>query len=196
VAAGTSIQKTCMSYSASPQQVVYEEDPASVAKLLADPVGGYARGFWDRQNVGYKPPCFRRTVFDMFPFDTAESVPYLHERRSPSGHQRVVAVGFKGKFDHWVRPMNSAAWIPCAVSGLPTVASHNEIISLFSNLKQGDSLRLYAGQSDTRDLSHFTIGYEVNDQSGTIDGWLLNDETVWLQVRDGPALPAIPVRPN
>ncbi len=48
-------------------------------------------------------------------------------------------------------------------------------------------VRFYAGQPDPNDPSHFTIRYEVNDQPGTIDGWLHFGSVVELKVRDGPA---------
>jgi len=37
------------------------------------------------------------------------------------------------------------------------------------------------------DPSHFTIRYTVNGQPGVIDGWLQRDDTIKLEVRDGPA---------
>lgn len=48
-------------------------------------------------------------------------------------------------------------------------------------------LRLYAGQPDPADASHFTIRYESKGSGGTIDGWLRDGDSVKLQVRDGPA---------
>jgi hypothetical protein len=48
-------------------------------------------------------------------------------------------------------------------------------------------LKLYAGQPDPIDESHFTIAYETPAGRGTIDGWLMPDDSVKLQVRDGPA---------
>ena len=49
------------------------------------------------------------------------------------------------------------------------------------------TLTLYWGQPDPIDLSHFTIKYTIDNIPGTIDGWLQNDDTVKLQIRDGPA---------
>jgi hypothetical protein len=45
--------------------------------------------------------------------------------------------------------------------------------------------RVFAGQPDPRNASHFTIGYEVDGKPGTIDGWLLKDLTVVLEPREG-----------
>lgn len=49
------------------------------------------------------------------------------------------------------------------------------------------AVRFFAGQPDPADASYFTIGYAVDGVSGTINGWLGDDERVKLQVRDGPA---------
>jgi hypothetical protein len=48
-------------------------------------------------------------------------------------------------------------------------------------------LKLYAGQPDAQDESHFTIEYETPAGKGTIDGWLQPEDRVKLKVRDGPA---------
>jgi len=45
------------------------------------------------------------------------------------------------------------------------------------------------GELDPSDKSHFWFGYTLDDKHGTIDGWLCDDETVKLKIRDGPAIP-------
>jgi hypothetical protein len=45
-------------------------------------------------------------------------------------------------------------------------------------------LRLFAGQLDPNDASHFTIDYVIGDQKGVIDGWLKEDGSVLLQKRE------------
>jgi hypothetical protein len=53
-------------------------------------------------------------------------------------------------------------------------------------------VRLFPGQPDPLDESHFTIPYDAGGVAGTIDGWLEANDTVRLAVRDGPAAPATP----
>jgi len=36
----------------------------------------------------------------------------------------------------------------------------------------GNGLRIWAGQADAGDESHFTIAYEIHGVRGTLDGWL------------------------
>jgi hypothetical protein len=48
----------------------------------------------------------------------------------------------------------------------------------------GNRLRVYAGQADPVDASHFTIAYQLDGKSGTIDGWA-KDAGVVLRLREG-----------
>lgn len=48
-----------------------------------------------------------------------------------------------------------------------------------------DQLRLYAGQADPADASHFTIAYDHDGQTGVIDGWLKPDGSIVLKPQVG-----------
>jgi hypothetical protein len=48
----------------------------------------------------------------------------------------------------------------------------------------GNKLRVYAGQPDPADASHFTIDYEIDGRRGVIDGWL-RDQGLELRPREG-----------
>lgn len=45
--------------------------------------------------------------------------------------------------------------------------------------------RIFVGQPDPNDRSHFTITYELDGRPGVIDGWLRNDLTVVLAPQEG-----------
>jgi len=51
----------------------------------------------------------------------------------------------------------------------------------------GNRLRVYAGQADLADPSHFTIAYVLDGKAGTIDGWA-KDAGVVLRPREGAAV--------
>ena len=51
-------------------------------------------------------------------------------------------------------------------------------------LDYGNTLRFFAGQPDTQDVGHFTIGYELDGRPGVIDGWV-RDDGLELRPRDG-----------
>jgi hypothetical protein len=52
-------------------------------------------------------------------------------------------------------------------------------------IQYSDQLRLYAGQADPADASHFTIAYDLDGHPGTIDGWLKPDGSVVLKPQVG-----------
>jgi hypothetical protein len=56
-------------------------------------------------------------------------------------------------------------------------------------LDAGDRLRVYAGQPDPADPSHFTIGIRLNDLPFVIDGRLLGDDGATLVPRGGVSEP-------
>jgi len=52
-------------------------------------------------------------------------------------------------------------------------------------LAAGDRVRIYEGQPDPGDATHFTIDYDLNGQRGTIDGNLDDHEWVTFTPRSG-----------
>lgn len=50
--------------------------------------------------------------------------------------------------------------------------------SLLVPIKAAQTFRLFAGQADSHDQSHFTMSYELDDQRGIIDGWLRDGDRV------------------
>jgi len=43
---------------------------------------------------------------------------------------------------------------------------------------------VFAGQADPHDLSHFTIQFEWHGRRSVVDGWLHDDDTVSMRVRE------------
>lgn len=74
-----------------------------------------------------------------------------------------------------------AHWSPATQPGNPG--------TLTVQYKQ--QLRVYAGQADPADASHFTINYDLDNQPGVIDGWLKPDGSVVLQPRAGKVVNAL-----
>ena len=54
--------------------------------------------------------------------------------------------------------------------------------------KPKEILRVFAGQPDSNDRSHFTINYDLDGKPGIIDGRLNNDDTLTLRPRQGRTL--------
>jgi hypothetical protein len=74
--------------------------------------------------------------------------------------------------------------VPGSLETSPYNIAHGEAGIVLS---RGTRSTIYGGQPDPNDPSHFTIRYEVDEGSGTIDGWLQADDQVRFKIRDGPA---------
>jgi hypothetical protein len=165
--------RQCLRYSAPPDQVVYEEDPLQAAKLL-------------RTGKGYRgsgpegPGVILRPA--LWPYGlplSSVGIAVLHQRRSSAGHTRLVVVPFYGR-DH----VNHFYFSPSALATdeghLPPHWTLQDVTGIAF---PAPPLRLFAGQPDPVDLSHFTIAYQSSETTGIIDGWLRDDDTIKLQVR-------------
>jgi hypothetical protein len=116
----------------------------------------------------------------------------VHARRSPAGHQRLLVVRFDPLcyLAGGTQPLNAdVRWLDGRWGDMGY--AHSPALPSFK-LPASKSLRLFHGQPDPLDESHFTIAYDAGGVTGTIDGWLQADDTVKLVVRDGPAAPAAP----
>jgi len=210
-------QQQCLNYTASPEQVMYEEDPTSIAKLLAtDP--DFVPCQWDdgggrhRSNplaVGRLPPCLR-SFESLNGREIAgdgglsyQATLFLHQRTSPSGNQRLVHVYLLASTDYI-----GASIIPSGGQGTHDWVPATRPANLFKGPHFFASLgypvshpyltlaRIYAGQPDSADPSHFTIRYRMWGQEDVLDGYLKDDDTVTLKPRKPPAAPKPPIRPK
>jgi hypothetical protein len=168
------------SYIAPPDQIVMDEDPkGSTYSLLSDP----AYHLFGK--------CLLRSAA---PWTHVTSVPpwvgvvFLHERRSADGPSRVVEVEIQKSTEFTnngqmlffrcnVRGRNYGRSFPCGDIWI----IHDP------NYQLGNPIRLFAGQPDPADSSHFTIKYESSRTSGIIDGWLDSNDSVHLADRPKPA---------
>ena len=116
---------------------------------------------------------------------------FLGGRTSAGGNTRLIVVSTHNGFadeegvHRWV-PLTHLVGTP-ATSNPASRITFQSFPPLHVRLTMTDRLRLFAGQPDPNDPSHFTIGYELNDVPGTIDGWLQDDDRLKFEYRDGPA---------
>lgn len=108
---------------------------------------------------------------------------FLHERTSPAGHRRIVGVDVFG-YDV-VAPAPTARvirlmWGIYHPSSRPQTARADNEWHWYIDCRPEDRLRLFAGQPDPSDPSHFTIGYDYNGAPGVIDVHLQDDDTLRL----------------
>lgn len=184
-------QHRCMTYTATPGAVVYD-DLREAQSPVPQPVSGVVPQPWARFYALHSPPGFR-----------SKATLFLHRRVRPDGTERLVAVDL---FLVPSSPQSIAAaavrvFEPGSLARLPRASSANfSLISgahtvtsdvLYTPTVQPSatppmSLRFFAGQPDPTDPSHFTIDYEDPTGRHTLDGWLQNDDTILLQPRHPP----------
>ena len=122
------------------------------------------------------------SIVDVDSFAVQTAPVFIHARRSRGGverlivvHESVVAGGLPG-----LKALVAKSYVPASLkpgSRLRPIGEHT---------LQHPAMVIHAGVADTQDASHFTITYELDGQPGTIDGWLVDDRSVVLEVRDGP----------
>jgi hypothetical protein len=207
-------QRQCLTYERPADAIAYDESPVSAAKLHS----GDSRYFiprrpifntpGDRAPAGWSPPSlYVPRAWEQLGSPNSgrdvDAVAFLHER-AVGGLRRLTVValaptGF-GADGHSVvftaRPYTSAPFTPGARMQTP-----QRRWQLIVRLDASQQLRVFAGQGDPQRSDHFTIGFEINGEPGTIDGWLRDrtwakaqdyrtwwteDECVELRVRNGP----------
>lgn len=182
-------QQACMNFGMPADTVVYTDDPAELAKL-AQPGSGYvvrptnpptASLDRDRYNRGaalrvaaeweaYHEAAWRQWQWQPFPFRRDGTV-FLHQRLSPAGHDRIVVVqaGEAGYLTWTVVTPGTEKNSPSAYSPAFGVGLQR---------RYNWPLRIFAGQPDPVDPSHFTVDYSFHGQRGRIDGQLNDDDTI------------------
>jgi hypothetical protein len=193
--------------------VAYESDPDAAALLLQKPdYRPWLTPAFDRAGKphGWQSPAFYHPKFlnELIP-TKSDGTLFVHGRQNPAGQPRLVVVhlaqfrqlGDPGINTELVLEIRTRVLIPASWSPGSSLQKlgrpWNHMLSV--EMKPKDHLRLYAGQPDPNDATHFTIDYSLAAQQGVIDGYVrpappeerawaggqAHDEVVLL-VRDGP----------
>ena len=113
-------------------------------------------------------------------------VAFLHGRRPASGMVRLVIVWADWNDEERGVNLVGDSVVPATSNQGPHLAA-NTRFGVLNCDRRVESLTIYGGEPDQTDSSHFTIGYRLNGQPGTIDGRLLDSGKVKMHVRNGPA---------
>lgn len=191
-------QRACLTYTAPPTDVVFETDNAAATALYAahhDSLGFF--GPEGHASFGSYPSCKSRFAGYMPIFaDGPLAVIFLHERigRGPGGQRRLLEICFKGFIEDTselalVNAYSARVWEPASLFSEPRwIESKQPRPPQWPNIAL--PTRIYAGQADPADASHFTFDYEANGTRDTVDGWLEADDSVTLTPRHPPLPPA------
>lgn len=164
-------QRQCMAHTAPPDQIVCIETP--VYRWNPPPFVAAAPD----------PEClvkYAATARVSVPVGKGGPVVFLHDRRTLGGVRRLVVIrrippGGRMSVDA-PTSFEESVVTPAGFITPPSVAIifwEQEMVPVYYNLDgTAPIIRLYAGQADPADESHFTIRYESGNESGTLDGWL------------------------
>jgi hypothetical protein len=212
-------QHHALNFSKPAGTVVYEEDHAAATRLAGGHlIGPDWTTLSDAEHVlGYSmkwPECVSQQIMcdhtgggqavTIFQCDPNQYV-FLHGRTAAGGKERLVYVGVRNLF--CLRQQGPAELSP----GFPQerqalgwmVFQPGALNASSAQLKSGSwgdrkfwinmpwPLRIYAGQGDPKDASHFVIPYRTPQGTFAIDGWLLpNDQLTFARRHafpsDGP----------
>lgn len=199
-------ERQCSAYVAAPNTIVYTEDPADVKRLAATSVG-YRPAPGGGGSVFLVPQAWSKFYGLLSPpgFQSRGTV-FLHERRTPGGRRMLVAIDYLGDklYDggnYWmdVSEFQVRAFEPGGPFSLPVEVQNAQVPHELYNVNgRPGTLRLYAGQADPNDPTHFTITWELTDNPpthGVLDGWVREDG-VDLERREAPATPPPPASPG
>jgi hypothetical protein len=167
-------QNRCMSYSAPADEVVL-----TIGKPSATPA---VPKEWTNLYAMLSPPGMR-----------SGGTLFLHERTSPSGNRRLVAVDAVDAMG--VAPMDPSTThviisAPRVVRPGSLLRDPIESVALRINatlVRPADAV--HAGQPDPNDPSHFTIRIASGSEEQILDGWLRDDDQVVIERRAATTAP-------
>ena len=177
-------QRQAMNYSPSANQVVFDDASLPFGQgqkpvgLTQVEVGvGYGRS---------APPA--KPLEDLVTGGDALSLAtlYMGMRTSNTGNVRLVVVSTFETFNQggWgSKSFECVSRVVRPATVLTPPVFHSSHWAAFIDFGKREHIRFFAGQPDNSDPSHFTITYESDSRPATIDGWLLDDDTIKLQKR-------------
>jgi hypothetical protein len=174
-------QREWMNFSMPPDKIVLAEGTPDVPTLLTKS---------DYRNLPHPPisdwPAAPTAASNMpqslAPLGAPGAWVFVHGLHGPGQDERLVSVSLVGEYGWFV--LRADALVPAALTlGSRPAPCPNFGTSETMRFDAQKPLRVFAGQPDPADGRHFTIRYDLDGKSNTIDGWLMPDDTVQLQPR-------------
>ena len=178
-------QKKLMNFSLPPNTVVVSSDLIGEHGLLSRP--GY-----QLQSPGVFAPATATSLIALNPtaqprWGQVGSTVFLHRLRAAGQSWRLLSVALQRSvaFDPdngqsmWLEPV---VQIPATLSLGSRLETLSEYGRAALKIPTTAPFRLYAGQPDPNDESHFTICYEHSGMKDAIDGFILSNDSVKLEL--------------
>jgi len=182
-------QWRCMTYSPPADQIVFDQDPAGKSPLLnggQEYIPVVESGF-DGPAITVAarvPDCTNRFISLLYGPGKNWSQPilFMHERTTRSGHRYLIILFGESfeKMDYLDGQLGPqyVSYKPGTLRNRPEPAGNS--MNFKDDYLQWPSprhLRIYAGQADPIDASHFTIRYVEDGKTRMVDGYLEDAET-------------------
>jgi hypothetical protein len=130
--------------------------------------------------IGAVPDCWSRFYARLSPpGGKPDGMIFLHERVSPSGNRRLVALELHLGSGNHEGPEAHARVIALGTPARPP----REIFQLGGELRFQSGASVSAATADESDSSHFVFVITGANGNQTIDGWLTDDDRVILEPR-------------
>ena len=188
-------QRQCLHFELPPDTVVWQQCLTADEAAAMVATGRYkalptwpSAGYPPNSVVLKRPNCFDSAIGEA----GSNAIVFLHELTSPSGQKRLAVVLTRSALNprdpHDYPPnveldsyaYSVASWGQTQNSGSPRFLYFPKTITSAPH-----RLKIFAGQVDPNDNSHFTISYELDGEPGIIDGNLENSG-LRLTFRNGP----------
>jgi hypothetical protein len=178
-------QRQWMQYTMPADKIVLAAGPSAAGPLAGAP--GYHGFNLGGQLLAPVVACDTPRDLQLQSFESQCPLVFLHHLRVPGHHERLVSVIVAQSLS--ITPgyecnLLAYAQIPANLRpGAQPMFCSSSTASGERKLSAVQSLRLFAGQPDVADESHFTIRYEIDGKSNTIDGWMMPDDSIRLEPR-------------
>jgi hypothetical protein len=162
-------QWRCLAYSKPADHVVYEftKSNGTTAFRREDDVSA-ERNF---RNIGSRTQIYSVSYVPIF----------LHERQRPDGVKRLVSLDFSPWYGVMPQGLLLDMWEP-TWSSTPKLVRNTTIVATVGS-RPFNNIKIYAGQPDPTDPTHFTFVYDMDGKRYTVDGWVNNSDQVVLSER-------------
>jgi hypothetical protein len=173
------LQRKAMAFSVPQGTVAFTVNKEDATKCIA--LGG-AYTSRDEYHAELTVTPWRDFYAKYSPPGGSAPIAFCHELVSPGGNHRLVVVGIadRSAFEVSMISFAPAVFIPGALLSAPKQV----MMSGFGLTLPGYGTTIYVGQVDASDASHFTIDTDLHGAHDTIDGYLLDNDTVTLEPRN------------
>jgi hypothetical protein len=183
------LERKCLNHQDPAGTIFYSNDPQDQPKLSA--TSGYETtwSMWPKGQYVIRPNRWAEQLSSarsgrLGSWPHVAPTLFVHGRNAPSGPKLLVFVqAWRMAND----PQNRLSLLPtvAGASGTTAPIARTAPVGLDMCLMPTDVVRVYCGQPDPNDASHFTIDYDLNGVRGTIDGNLAGSGVVTLRPRTG-----------